>query len=542
MTWTTKQGKRAVVLMCAVLPISGALGCSAASDEGGSLSGGTWMNGAAPGVEPPNNGSNVSFGGSQDIGFMRGQLEAGQVPSLDALDAAGFFAEHFIETPAPSCGERVCVQPMVAVMQSLTHDEPLTMLHVALKSPIEASDAVRPPLDLAVVVDVSGSMQGEKIEYVRQGLELMVDGMRDGDRLALITYSDFASVVAELAPVGENRVALRRTVQGLFADGGTNIADGLELGYQALLDTFDEESVERERRVVLLSDGVPTVGDTNTNSILNLSAGYNSEGIGLSTIGLGSDFNIDLMRGLSLQGDGNFYFVEDAAAVDEVFEEELSFFLVPVAFDLKLEVTTGDSYDLVGALGAPLWQNTAAGGEIEIPSVFLAHRESADDVTEDDGRRGGGSSLIAQLVPRASASDEADTTIATVALSFRDPSTNEIIEDRVALSYPERLHTLRPEGYFAADDVTDAQKSFVMLSIYLGMRDAIQAFHARTASSRTIGELDQLIAAVEDYNDEVDDKDIELDLELLDMLRANLIGSGIGRVHTTLRSDPWPCD
>jgi Ca-activated chloride channel homolog len=473
---------------------------------------------------------------------MRGQLEAGMVPALEALDSAGFFAEHFIETPAPACGERVCVQPMLGVMRSLTRDQPMTMLHVGLKSPIEADQAQRPPLDLAVVVDVSGSMQGQKIEYTKQGLELLVDGMRDGDRLALISYSDGATLLGELLPVEERRVELRRAVRGLVADGGTNIAAGLELGYLELLGSFDEASIGRERRVILLSDGVPTVGNTYTPDILALSASYNSEGIGLSTIGLGSDFNIELMRGLSLQGDGNFYFVEDAGAVNEVFEEELSFFLVPIALDLELTVQTGASYELIETYGAPLWQDTSGGGEIAIPSVFLAHREAASDVTEDDGRRGGGSSLIARLVPRSSAAAERDATIATVSLSFRDPQTDELVQDTVELRYPEPLHSLRDDGYFMADDVADAHKSFVMFSIFVGMEDAIGAFHSGTASARTIAELDALIAAVEDYNQELEDKDIELDLELLEMLRTNLVRAGVRTTTTTLRDDPWPCD
>jgi Ca-activated chloride channel family protein len=532
--------KSAATALCAAL----ALGCG--DDDAGFDSAGNYVvpddtiNG--PGHEPPATGSNVSFGGSQDIGFMRGQLEAGMVPALEALDSAGFFAEHFIETPAPACGERVCVQPMVGVMRSLTNDEPMTMLHVGLKSPIEAGLAVRPPLDLAVVVDVSGSMQGQKMEYTKQGLELLVDGMRDGDRLALISYSDGAAVLGELLPVEEQRAELRRAIRGLVARGGTNIAAGLELGYLELLGAFDEASAGRERRVILLSDGVPTVGNTFTPDILELSASYNSEGIGLSTIGLGSDFNIELMRGLSLQGDGNFYFVEDAGAVNEVFEEELSFFLVPVALDLELTVRTGDSYELLDTYGAPLWQDTSDGGEIVIPSVFLAHRESADDVTEDDGRRGGGSSLIARLVPRSSAGDARDATIATVSLSFLDPETHELVQDTVELGYPEPLHTLRDVGYFAADDVADAHKSFLMFNIFVGMERAIGAFHARQADAQTIAELDRLIAAVEDYNQELEDKDIELDLELLEMLRANMLRAGIRSRTLTPRADPWPCD
>ena len=529
---------------CFALALASVNGCGDSDADVGSYSpnDSTDPHGYTPGLEPPMTGTNVSFGGSQDIGFMRGQLEAGRVPSLDSIDDAGFFAEHHIELPAPSCGQRVCIEAMVGVMGSLFDSEPVTMLHLGLKSPIVADPSRRPPLDLSVVVDVSGSMAGEKIEQVKQGLELLVDSMRDGDRIALVTYSDNALVESELSVVADKRIELRRSIDALIASGGTNIYAGLELGYEQLATAFDDESQGRERRVILLSDGVPTQGRTDTPGILQLSRGFNSEGIGISTIGLGADFNIELMRGLSQQGDGNFYFVEDASAVDEVFEDELSFFLVPVALDLELEVTAGDSYELAEAYGAPLWQDTASGGRVEIPSVFLAHRDSDEDVTDDGDRRGGGGSLIATLVPRSDAGETEDATLAVVDLTFRDPETNEIVSDRVELRYPGPLRRVLDEGYWKASSVPTAHKSFVMLNVFLGMERAITEFHSRTADRQTIAELDALIAAVKDYNDEVQDVDIELDLDLLGMLRANLVSAGVTAARTDLRDDPWPCD
>jgi len=120
-------------------------------------------------------GSNVNLGGSQDIGFFRSQLNSGLVPDISALDAAGFFAEHHQDLPPPACGKRVCLQPMLAVMGNLFNGSNCTMLQLALNTPITADPAARPPLSLAVVVDVSGSMQGEKLQYVKQGLEILID-------------------------------------------------------------------------------------------------------------------------------------------------------------------------------------------------------------------------------------------------------------------------------------------------------------------------------------------------------------------------------
>jgi Ca-activated chloride channel family protein len=501
---------------------------------------------------PPQQGSNVNFGGAQDVGFMRDQLEAGQVPSLESLDAPGFFAEHYIELPPPSCGERLCLQPMVAVMGNLWNGGNCTMLHLGLRSPIEANPGDRPPLALALVVDVSGSMAGQKIEYVREGLELLIDGMHDEDELALITYSDAARVVMPMSNVGENRVALRRAVEALVAEGATNLSDGLTLGYQEVLDGYDSG---RQNRVILLSDGMPTAGITDTEAILDDSRAYNSDGVGLTTIGLGADFNIDLMRGLAQQADGNFYFLEDTGAIDEVFQEELSYFVVPIAFDLELSLSAGPDYEFGRALGAPLWQDTARGGSLSVPSVFVAHRQSDDDMMFDGGRRGGGSSLLVELMPRPEPTAGDSATIATIDLTFREPGNDVLQHDRVEVVYPHKASELEPRGYFATSvdtdteqtveetDPTAVQKSFVMLNIYVGMESAITAFHTRSADGSTIRDLDNLIDAVEDYNDEVGDADIDADIDMLQMLRANLIAAGVASPRERTRSeDPWPAD
>jgi hypothetical protein len=95
---------------------------------------------------------------------LRDQLEAGRVPSIDSLDASGFFAEHSIALPPPTCGKRLCLQPMVGVMGNLMNGGNCSMLSLALNSPIAADPGERPPLALALAVDVSGSMAGEKID------------------------------------------------------------------------------------------------------------------------------------------------------------------------------------------------------------------------------------------------------------------------------------------------------------------------------------------------------------------------------------------
>ena len=303
-----------------------------------------------PGPSGPTGNSNVNFGGAQDFGYFRAVVEAGAVPQADDVDAAGFFAEHHSPLPEPSCGQRVCLQAMVGSMGNLITGAECTLLQLGLNSPVVVDPEQRPPLTLAVVIDISGSMnQDGKIAFVRSGLARLIPELKDGDQVALITYDSKARVIFPMASVEGNREELLSLVRGLTADGPTNLWGGLDLGYQEIEAAFDPA---RQNRVILLSDGEPTAGEVNTQRILELSAAYNTDGIGLTTIGLGADFNVALMRGLAEQGDGNFYFLENGAAVEEVFTEEVAYFTVPLAFELELTVYAGADFRFVSAFGA----------------------------------------------------------------------------------------------------------------------------------------------------------------------------------------------
>lgn len=491
------------------------------------------------GVTNPGGNTNVNLGGAQDFGYFRRLLDANVVPDPEVVDDAGFFAEHHTPLPEPSCGERICLQAMLGVMGNLLNGANCTLLQLGLNSPLVVDEEARPPLTLAVVVDTSGSMQGAgKMDFVVSGLTQMINALKDEDQIALIRYSSTAELLFPMADVGGNRNALMEIVQGLTPDGSTNIWDGLELGYQEVLGRYD---LDRQNRVILLSDGQPTAGIVDIQEILDASRPYNSDGVGLTTIGLGTDFNLELMRGLSEQGDGNFYFVEDAAAVEEVFTEELSYFTVPVAFDLDLQVRAGADFSFGAAYGSRMFQVEEWGGTLDIPSVFLAHRKSSEDVTENDGRRGGGSALLVELMPTTSSGEESE--VAVIDVSFRDPIGNRTVEDTVVVTYPYPATTALERGYFENDIVT---KSFVMLNILVGMREACDLFH-RGNGEGAVGLLRRLIAAAADYEDDANDgegdTDIRLDIELMQQLMSVMVNNGaLDPPNPPIPEDPWPAD
>ncbi len=185
-------------------------------------------------------------------------------------------------------------------------------------------------------------------------------------------------------------------------------------------------------------------------------------------------------------------------------------------------MTVSEHYELTRANGSSFWESTEEGGFLSIPSVFLAHRESHDDVTPDGGRRGGGSALLLELMPVQ--------------------QSDEVITDQIEVVYPRAPWVVEPEGLFISSLPEVIHKSFVMLNILVGIQSACQVFHLG-APEEALGMLRRLLAAVEDYNEELEDVDMDYDIALIEQLIAVIEANG-GEEPEDLEvpADPWPAD
>jgi Ca-activated chloride channel homolog len=182
----------------------------------------------------------------------------------------------------------------------------------------------RLPLNIAVVIDHSGSMAGAKIEKTKQAAMELIDQLTPQDNLALVEFDNTVEVLFPSQHVVD-REALKAQVQRIQPGGSTALYAGVEAGGNQLLEI--ESRTDRINRVILLSDGLANVGPSSTSALKALGRSLSHRGVSVSTIGVGDDYNEDLMTGLAEASDANYYYVKDAEKLPET--ESLFVFALP---------------------------------------------------------------------------------------------------------------------------------------------------------------------------------------------------------------------
>ena len=205
----------------------------------------------------------------------------------------------------------------------------------------------RTPLNLAVVLDKSGSMTGAKLEKTKQAAAQLVDRLAPDDVFSLVIFSDEAQVLVPARKV-EDKEALKARIESIEAGGSTALYSGVQTGARQIQEYF---SSKRINRVILLSDGLANVGPGSTSDLRHLGRQLANSGISVTTIGVGDDYNEDLMAGLAEASDANYYYVQDTEKLPEIFSQELGELLTVAAREIRIEITCPDGVQPLGLIG-----------------------------------------------------------------------------------------------------------------------------------------------------------------------------------------------
>jgi Ca-activated chloride channel family protein len=272
----------------------------------------------------------------------------------------------------------------------------------------------RAPVNLSLVIDRSGSMSGEKIAQARRAALRLVDLLEDSDRLAIIHYGSDVRLLPGAFATTENKERMRRYIRGISDEGGTNIGDGLMAG-KAQLDVARSDFTVN--RLLLLSDGQPTVGVTSERGLVNIASKLRAAGTTVTALGVGADFNEDLMQRLADTGGGSYGFIRDAESTVALFEKDLQQAGTMVARGVTLSFTVPDGVEFREIFGRPVSRN---GNVVTVALPDFSARQTEK--------------LVVHLATRVSDATERAFDIADFRLDYSDLLTSQAADANVKLA------------------------------------------------------------------------------------------------------------
>lgn len=250
----------------------------------------------------------------------------------------------------------------------------------------------RAPVALAVVLDHSGSMTGDKIAQARESVVQLLERMRDDDRLAVVVYDHDALVLQSLAPVRDLRATLPARVRAIRAEGGTNIPAGLDLGASALASA----PPGFVRRLVLVSDGQDGSGEALPSIAARVSTRA-ADRLTTSSLGIGVDYDELFLTSVADAGRGNYQFLAQAAQLDPFLRSELEQAASTVADGVVADVELPEGTTLVRAHGVVA---SVDGRRVRLPigTLFAGERRKVVlELATTAGPAGTGASVAVSL-------------------------------------------------------------------------------------------------------------------------------------------------
>jgi len=223
----------------------------------------------------------------------------------------------------------------------------ITYLKVALTGFKMTAMKERALVNIALVIDESGSMDGDKIEKAKDAAILAIRKLGPKDIVSVITYDSTVNVLVPATKVSDKDVIIAK-IRQLNSGGGTALYAGVSKGAAEVRKFLDKNRVNR---VILISDGQANVGPSSPGELAALGRSFAKDGISITTIGLGLGYNEDLMAQLAAASDGSHAFAENGRDLVKIFNYEFDDVLSVVAQDVKVRIQCDDGVRPVRVMG-----------------------------------------------------------------------------------------------------------------------------------------------------------------------------------------------
>ncbi|HUF27407.1 MAG TPA: von Willebrand factor type A domain-containing protein [Gemmatimonadaceae bacterium] len=312
---------------------------------------------------------------------VRRFIGQGQAPPKDAVRIEEMINYFSYDAPKPSGRDPFAVVTEVGAAPWRPEHH---LVRIALHAPRIATSQL-PPSNLVFLIDVSGSMRGPtRLDLVKQSLRLLVDQLREQDRVAIVVYSGAAGLVLESTP-GSDKERILDAINALEAGGSTAGGAGLRLAYEVARTHHLRGG---NNRVILATDGDFNVGVSSDGEMVRLVEERRKQGTFLTVLGYGmGNYKDAKLEKLSNAGNGNFAYIDDLMEAKKVLVSEFGGTLFTVAKDVKIQVEFNPA-------------RVAAYRLIGYENRLLRSEDFADD-TKDAGELGAGHSVTAlyEVIP-----------------------------------------------------------------------------------------------------------------------------------------------
>lgn len=243
-------------------------------------------------------------------------------------------------------------------------------VQVDISTPEDSTGQRITPTDFVVVLDHSGSMRGDKLYYAKQALRQLIERLRPVDRFGLVTYESWARVRFPLAEASANqKQRWLSAVDAITAAGGTNMSGGLDLG----TDLMGTSRRGRAGRMLLLSDGLANQGDPSLEGLTRRARRAVQGEFVLSTMGVGAQFDEQVMTALATAGTGAFYYLEKLEVLPTFLDGEFKTATETYAQGAQLTLELEPGVILKSAMGLPFTQHGRT-ATVTLGSLYVSHQ------------------------------------------------------------------------------------------------------------------------------------------------------------------------
>lgn len=465
-----------IILIIGIVPLLGSLSSSFGVSQSASIAppsvsvgGGGGGGGFAPSMPSFSSGIaedtiGFSVGGAKDINNLRENIKNDFLPIPTDVTYEGLFYDYLFDTGIQEpCQKLFCPSYTSAISKDPFSGKDDYFLSVGLNSGIQQKDFARKKLNLIIVLDISGSMSSQfnryyydqfgtrkelfieddekdftktKMQVAAESAVALLDHLNPEDSFGMVLYDNVSYLAKPLRKIGDTDMeAIKGHILELRPQGGTNMSAGMKEATDQFDDYLGADSDEFENRIIFLTDAQPNRGDISETGMLGVAKSNADKKVHTTFIGIGVDFNTELIELITKIRGANYYSVHLPSEFKKRMDEGFDFMVTPLVFNLQLTVDA-PGFEIQEVYGSPE-ANEATGEIMKVNTLFPSER------TEGETRGG----LVLLHMKRISD----DNTIKLTA-SYEDRNNKQDVSS-VTLEFEKR-----PEFY----DNTGVRKGIVL--------------------------------------------------------------------------------